>query len=187
MTPAQIESLFTGPQGFRFARWGRPIVPVVFGVDAATLPLVKGAIEAVVATAGHKMADHDPELGANTMLFFFSDWDEVAAVPNLDHLIPDLAAFAAARKAEGAETARLFRFDGQGAIRLALLFVHMGGTLRHADAGALMLDQASRLMLTFAGEPDLPDPAPLLRAAYDPVLPARAEDPSHAFRLAARL
>ena len=28
--------------GYLFARWGRPIVPVVFGVDDATLSVVKG-------------------------------------------------------------------------------------------------------------------------------------------------
>ena len=32
-----------------------------------------------------------------------------------------------------------------------------------------------------------PDVAAIIRAAYDPVLPAAAEDPSHALRLAARM
>ena len=70
----EIEALFAGGDGqYRFARWGRPIVPVVFGVDDATLSVVKGAIEAVVALAGHKMAETDPEIGANLMVFFLSD------------------------------------------------------------------------------------------------------------------
>jgi hypothetical protein len=48
MTPDQIEAHFTRSDGsYLCARWGRPIVPVVFGVDDATLAVVKGAIEAV--------------------------------------------------------------------------------------------------------------------------------------------
>ncbi|HAW48630.1 MAG TPA: hypothetical protein DCX34_15600, partial [Roseovarius sp.] len=91
MTPDEIAALFTRADGeFLFARWGRPIVPVVFGVEDATLSVVKGAVEAVVAMAGHKMAETDPELGANLMLFFFCDWKELPEVPGLDRLIPDL-------------------------------------------------------------------------------------------------
>ena len=71
MEPAEIEALFTRADGsYLFARWGRPIVPVVFGVDDATLAVIKGAFEAVVALAGHRMAETDPELGANLMVFF---------------------------------------------------------------------------------------------------------------------
>ena len=88
MTPDQVLALFTRKDGSYFcARWGRPIVPVVFGVDDATLAIVKGAIEAVVALAGHKMAETDPELGANLMVFFCRDWAELPQVPNLDRLI----------------------------------------------------------------------------------------------------
>ena len=33
MGPAEVEALFTRADGaYLFARWGRPIVPVVFGV-----------------------------------------------------------------------------------------------------------------------------------------------------------
>ena len=72
-----ITAMFTRATGeYLFARWGRPIVPVVFGVDAVTLATVKGAVEAVVTLAGHKMAETDPELGANLMIFFFRDWQE---------------------------------------------------------------------------------------------------------------
>ena len=62
MEPEQIEALFTRADGqFVFARWGRPIVPVVFGLSDETLPVVKGAVEAVVALAGHQMAETDAE------------------------------------------------------------------------------------------------------------------------------
>ena len=43
-------------------------------------------------------------------------------------------------------------------------------------------------MLTFAHEvTPTPQLAKLIRAAYDPVMPSIARDPSHALRLAARL
>ena len=91
MNADEIEALFTRGDGeYVFARWQRPIVPVVFGVADGTLSVVKGAVEAVVALAGHEMAETDPELGANLMVFFFSDWDELLAVPKLDAMIPDL-------------------------------------------------------------------------------------------------
>ena len=83
MDASRIESFFTRSDGsFLFARWGRPIAPVVFGVNDATLSVVKGAVEAVVALAGHRMTDMDPELGANMLVFFFRDWDELAEVPD---------------------------------------------------------------------------------------------------------
>ena len=65
-------------------------MPVVFGIEDASLPVVKGAIEAVVALAGHRMTETDPELGANLMVFFTRDWAELPQVPNLDRLVPDL-------------------------------------------------------------------------------------------------
>ena len=72
LLPEEIEALFTREDGtYAFARWGRPIAPIVFGVTDETLVTVKGAVEAVVTLAGHQMAETDPELGANLMFFFF--------------------------------------------------------------------------------------------------------------------
>jgi hypothetical protein len=122
----EIEALFTRADGeFLFARWGRPIVPVVFGVEDATLSTVKGAVEAVVALAGHRMAATDPELGANLMMFFFRDWDELLAVPDLDRLVPDLAPLVARLEAAEANQYRIFRFDEAGAIRASFVFLRM--------------------------------------------------------------
>lgn len=194
MTPTDIEALFTHPDGYRFARWGRPVVPVVFGVEDATLQTVKGAIEAAVAVAGHKMAEHDPELGANLMVFFFRDWAELAGVPNLEKLVPDLPAMIAANEAQGAQMSRRFRFDEAGAIRLAVLFLRVDDALSALPMEPLMLEQAARLLLTWGPEAQvmqggvLPDGiARLLAVAYDPLLPPVARDASHAYRLAARL
>ena len=94
MTPQEIEALFTrSDDSYAFARWGRPLAPVVFGVDDATLTVVKSAIEAVCQLAGHSMSETDPELGSNLMMFFFKDWAELLEVPDLDRLVPDLGPF----------------------------------------------------------------------------------------------
>ncbi|MEM6578644.1 MAG: hypothetical protein AAF678_09135, partial [Pseudomonadota bacterium] len=77
ISPKVIEAFFTRGDGtYLFARWGRPIVPIVFGTGDQTLSIVKGAVEAVVLLASHEMAETDPELGANMMFFFFREWDE---------------------------------------------------------------------------------------------------------------
>jgi hypothetical protein len=203
MTADEIERLFTRGDGrFLCARWGRPIVPVVFGVEEATLSIVKGAIEAMVALAGHRMAETDPELGANLMVFFFRDWAELPLVPNLDRLIPDLVPLCDRLAAGGANQYRAFRFDAQGGIRAAFVFLRMDAHLAAMPAEALALAQAAEAMLTwgegaFAAASPLaevggrvilrPEIAALIRAAYDPVLPVMAQDASHALRLAARL
>ncbi|WP_420343376.1 hypothetical protein [Paenirhodobacter sp.] len=203
LTPADVTRMFTRAGGdYLFARWGRPIVPVVFGVDAATLATVKGAVEAVVALAGHKMAETDPELGANLMIFFFRDWQELLEVPNLDQLIDGLADIVARLDDQGANQYRAFRFDADGAIRACFAFIRMDPALDEAPAETIALSLATQVILlwgeaAFDAHPPLaqmrgvtvlrPGIAGLIRAAYDPVLPACAQDPSHALRLAARI
>ncbi|QMU57896.1 MAG: hypothetical protein GKR98_06600 [Boseongicola sp.] len=198
-----VAQFFKGSGGaYRFARWGRPIVPIVFGVDDATLEVVKGAIEAVVVLADHKMADHDPELGANFLLFFFRDWDELTEVPNMDQLVPELVSRVERLKAEGTNQYRLFRFDDAGAIQAVFSFVRMDEALADVPAEDLALAQAAQAMLTwsnsaFQGGGPLgraednvilrPDVSAIIQAAYDPVMPAAAKDASHALRLAARM
>lgn len=204
MDAAGIEKLFTRGDGqYLFARWGRPLVPVVFGVDDATLAVVKGALEAVVVLARHKMAETDPELGANLMIFFFRDWDELRHVPGLDRLIPDLAPLVDRLEAGEANQYRLFRFDAGGAVKAAFVFLRMDEHLSAVPAETLALSQAVQTILlwsdrAFAGQSPLaqvadggvilrPEIAALIRAAYDPVLPVMAQDSTHALRLAARV
>lgn len=205
MQPEEIEACFTRHGGaYAFARWGRPIVPVVFGVDDATLSIVKGAIEAVASLAGHPMAETDPELGANLMLFFFRDWDELTALPDLDRMIPGLGALVEKLKARNAGQYRTFRFDEAGAVRACFAFIRMGPELAALPAETVALDQAARAILAwsdtaFAARSPLaaaPDTemavlasavAALIRAAYDPVLPAATSEPAHALRLFARM
>ena len=203
MQADQVEKLFTRGDGtFLCARWGRPIVPVVFGVQDSTLAVVKGAFEAVVALAGHKMAETDPELGANLMVFFFRDWAELPEVPNLDRLVPGLGALCDKLAAAEANQYRIFRFDEAGAIKAAFVFLRMDAHLSAVSAETLALSQAVQTILlwsdvAFVGSSPLaqiegrvilrPEIAGVIRAAYDRVLPAVARDASHALRIAARV
>lgn len=203
MIADEITQLFTRADGqFLFARWGRPIAPVVFGTEEGTLSVIKGAFEAVCALAGHEMAETDPELGANLMVFFLRDWAELPDVPNLDRLIPDLGALVARLAAADANQYRAFRFDAEGAIKAAFVFVRMDAQLSKVSAEVLALSQAVQTILLWSdraftdrsalaqagGHTVLrPDIAALIRASYDPVLPAISQDPSIALRLAARI
>lgn len=201
-TPESVEALFTRADGYVFARWGRPIVPVVFGLDDDTLSIFKGAVEAVVATAGHKMAEHDPELGANLMVFFCRDWRELRDVPNLDRLIEGFDAIVDRLEDHQATQYRMFRVDAEGAIRACFVFLRIGPELAEVPAEVLALDQAVRIILLWAdgaGQAGLlardaegevllrPEIAAVIRAAYDPVLPSASREAAHALRLFARL
>lgn len=203
MDADDIGRLFTrGDGSYLCARWGRPIVPVVFGVEDTTLGVIKGAVEAVVALAGHSLAETDTELGANLMLFFVRDWDELRRVPKLDQLITGLMPLLDRLEAAGANQYRAFRFDASGAIRACFVLVRMDAHLADLPAETLALSQAAQVMLTwgetaFAGGSPLgqvegtavlrPEVAAVIRAAYDPALPVAGRDASHALRLAARI
>lgn len=205
MTPEQIEALFTRNDGsYAFARWGRPIVPVVFGVEDATLETIKGAVEAVVTLAGHQMAETDPELGANLMFFFFREWDELLAVPDLDRMIPELAPLVGKLKAADASQYRAFRFDQNGGIQAGFVFLRITGAMAQLPAETLALTQAVQVLLmwgdnAFAEASPLavlpetgatilrPEIAGVVAAAYDRMMPVAANDKSHALRLFARL
>jgi len=200
----EIEALFTRESGnYTFARWGRAISPVVFGVNDETLKVVKGAIEAVCLVSNHHMAETDPELGSNAMFFFFSDWAELLDVPKLDELVPDLAAMVARVSAADANQYRVFRFDKEGAIKACFTFIRMDKHLSDVPAETLALSQAVQMMVLWSDRAFLqvsplavmggggvivkPEISGLLAAAYDAVMPVAASDPSHALRLSARM
>ena len=203
MDAAQIEKLFTRSDGgYAFARWGRPVCPVVFGVDDATLAVVKSAIEATCELAGHEMGEMDAELGSNLMMFFFSEWSELPEVPGMGRLVPDLEPLVAKLESIEANQYRFFRFDDAGAIKACFVFLRMDQALSDVPAQTLALSQIvqsillwsdlafqDRSALAVAGDTTIlrPEIAALLRAAYDPVMPSAAQDTSHALRLAARL
>lgn len=198
-----VAELFTRADGsYLFARWGRPIVPIIFGVDDASLAVFKGAIEAVVTLAGHETDELDPELGANFMVFFCQEWAELPEVPNLDQLVPDLGPLVAKLQAADANQYRIFRFDEAGAIRAAFVFLRMDTHMAAVSADTLALSQAVQTIVlwsdrAFADTPPLamlegnavlrPEIADVVRAAYDPIMPAMSQDASHALRLSARI
>jgi hypothetical protein len=204
MDAAEVERFFTrSDESYLFARWGRPIAPIVFGVEESTLGVIKGAIEAVCALAGHQMAETDPELGANVMVFFFRAWDELPAVPDLDRLIDGLGPLVLRLSEAQANQYRVFRFDASGAIKACFIFLRMDEVLSAQPAETLALGQVVQSILlwsdlAFTDRSPLgqledgrvvlrPEIGALIRAAYDPVMPAMANDPSHALRLAARM
>ncbi|MEO1152843.1 MAG: hypothetical protein AAFV31_08200 [Pseudomonadota bacterium] len=205
MTPEDVTAHFTRSDGsYRFARWGRPLAPVVFGVEAETLGIVKGAFEAVTVLANHQMSETDPELGANTMVFFIREWQELTDTPNLDRLIPDLAPLVDRLIQADANQYRIFRFDEANAIKACFIFIRMDKHMSAVPAETLALNQVVQSILLWSDTaftrtsplavvPDngttilRPDIAGLIRAAYDPVLPAFADDPSHGLRLFARM
>ena len=203
MDVSEIESMFTRDGGdYLFARWGRPIAPIVFGVEDHTLQVVKGAVEAVCTLAGHDMAETDPELGVNFMWFFLREWDELLGVPKLDAMIPELADLVGRLQNADANQYRIFRFDEAGAIKACFVFLRMDEHLSSVSADTLALSQSVQSILLWsdlafreqsplavAGDTTVlrPDIADVIRAAYDPVMPMAAQDASHAIRLSARI
>ena len=60
MTPQEVEAYFTQPDGtYGFARWGRPIAPIVFGVEDETLKIVEGALQAISVLTKHDIVETD--------------------------------------------------------------------------------------------------------------------------------
>lgn len=199
-----IAALFTRSDGrFVFARWGRPLAPVIFGVRDESLPVLKGGIEAVAALAGLDMVETDPDLGVNLMVFFVRDWDELRRTPNLDRLVTGLDALVRRLAEAEANQYRIFRFDPGGGIRACFAFLRMDEALASVPAETLALSMAVQSVLlwsdtAFQDRSALargpgghillrPEIGALIRAAYDPVLPDAAGDPAHALRLHARL
>lgn len=205
MTPEDLAAYFTrSDDTYFFARWGRPIAPVVFGVEDATLATVKGAFEAIVTLADHKMAETDPELGANLLIFFVRSWQELLDAPGMGKLVPDLIPLVDTLRARQANQYRIFRFDEGGAIKAAFVFLKIDAALAEVPAETLALSEAAQTILLWSDTafkdtgplaqlPDekgavlRPDIANIIRAAYDPVLPSFADDAAHGLRLHARL
>lgn len=197
----EIENLFTSKDGtYNFVRWGRPIAPVVFGVDDTTLGYIKDAITQTVAVTGGTLAELDPELGANFMWFFCTDWDEISAVTDLAELVPNLNEIVQGLNKNNVNEHRMFIFDSAGAIKMCLLFLRMKGTVADLTVQTLVVGETLQSLLVWGQDAFTtqspiavikengicivkPDFASLVRAAYDPILPSSAIDASHALRL----
>lgn len=205
LTVDAVTNLFSRQNGdYKFARWGRPIAPVVFGVEDETLLHLKDAIAQTVAITGGTLAETDPELGANFMWFFCTEWDEVASVPDLEKLVPNLKDLADNLTQKDVNEHRMFIFDADGAIKMCLLFLRMKGEITDIPVRTLATGETLQSLLVwgedaFKAQSPIavikengicivkPNYAALVRAAYDPMLPASATDASHAMRLHPRM
>ena len=200
----EIEKFFIRSSGdYVFARWGRPIAPVVFGTLDETLITMKTAVEEVCLASGHNIQELDPDIGSNLMFFFVRDWSELRGVPDLDQMIPDLEILLERLETTKANQYRIFRFDEAGAIKACFVFLQMDEALNKLSAESLALTQVVKAMLlwsdiAFEEESPLvmfengstamrPEITAILKAAYDPTRPPKANDPSHSLRMAARV
>lgn len=196
---------FTRRNGdFLCARWGRPIAPVIFGVDDATLGVFRQSLDQLLEIADWTRVDCDPETAANLLIFFCADWQELKEVPNIAHLVDDFEAVLRRMGEENAHEFRIFRFDATGAIRAAIVFLRMDEALLAQPLETLSLYQMLRIMASwsegaFDASPPIsseepsgpaqpkPEISALLRALYDQSLPSSARDQSFALRLNARV
>ncbi len=203
----RITRLFGG-DGFKFARWGMPISPVVIGLDQKGAQLFEEAIEAVAGLVGVEIEELDPEMGANLLIYIMSDWAHASRAPNLPNFLPNLPELVDRLTKANANRYRVFAFDDQGAIRAAITLLRYDEQMRAAPVDYIALSEAALAMLVYdeAGVAEdrpvimakfddddharaIVDPwhGMLLRAAYDPALPAGSKDPALAMRLAARI
>ena len=199
-----IETYFTRSDGkYIFARWGRPIAPVVFGVQDETLVTLKSVIQSIVDLANHELVETDPELGSNAMFFFFLSWDELLEVKDLDRIIPHLGNLVERLKSIQANQYRFFRFDAAGGIKAVFTFICMDNNLASVSAEVLCLNQVVQMFLLWSDDafkensptsitnngaviinPIIGD---IVRAVYDPTMPIVSTDKSHALRAQARI
>ena len=205
LSAQEIETLFTRTDGsYAFARWARPIVPVVFGIDDDSLTHLKAAIAQTVAVTGGILQDTDPELGANFMWFFCQNWDEISLIPDLGKLVPDLDETLATLTKTKAAQHRMFIYDSDGAIKMCIVFLRMTGAVADLSIQALGVGETLQSLLLWSDksfESDSPIAtlkdngicivkpkyAALVRAAYDSTMPASAGDASHVLRLFPRV
>ena len=203
-TADRIRRLFGG-DSFKFARWGGAISPAVIGLDAAGGRLFGEAVRVLAGHAGAAMANGEAE--ANLLIYVMKGWRDAARAPNLPDFLPDLPALIARLEAAGANRYRVFAFDDAGAIRASITLLRYDEQMRAAPVDYIALTEAALALLVFdeggvsvdrpvaMAEFDngerramlAPFHAALLKAAYDPAIPAGSKDPALALRLAARI
>jgi hypothetical protein len=97
------------------------------------------------------------------MVFFFRDWDELLAVPDLDRLVEGLGPTVARLKAAGANQYRAFRFDEGRAIKAAFVFVRMDAAMTQTPAADIALMQAVQTIVLWS-DTAFAERAPLARS-----------------------
>ena len=204
MNDLAISKLFLRDGKYIFSRWNKAISPVVFGVDDTSLVAIRAAFSNVISLTPLYLIDFDPELGANFLVFFCSNWEELNSIPNLSKLIPDLPTLLVTLHENGANQYRTFSFTASGAINLSILLLKYDSELASVSIQTLATSQMLQSILlwspdAFKDESPIamvkknnmcvvkPVYAALVKAAYDKVLPNYSEDSSHALRLQSRL
>ncbi|MEL6766527.1 MAG: hypothetical protein AAFP17_05055 [Pseudomonadota bacterium] len=210
---AAIRALFTRSDGaYRFARWGRPLVPALFGLTEEGERIWREALRASGSIGGLALAEEDPELGVNFLVFSCNAWAELRAVPGMDRLVPDLQRLLGVLEASGANQYRIFGFapaaaggtdpEAPGPIRICITLLRRDDVFATMSERALALGQCVQGLLlwsdhAFTAESPVaaiegvgravvtPRLQHVLRAAYAPTLPDAADDPSHAAGMAA--
>ncbi|MEM7242723.1 MAG: hypothetical protein AAF429_11110 [Pseudomonadota bacterium] len=204
LSESEITDLFTQADGsYQFARWGRPIAPVVFGVNDDILKGLRAAIESTVGITGQKLAEVDPELGTNFIWIFVREWDELMTLPDIGKLIPDLDKKLVEIKKSNSNSYRYLTFDPDGAIMFACVIIRPVGdyakqsvsvigaaetVLTLATFGANAFKEESPLAMLPENKVVIVKPkyAAVIRAAYDETMPVRSDDAAHAMRIKAR-
>lgn len=203
-TAAEIEAMFTNDGQYKFARWNRPIAPVVFGTDDESLAVFKDAFATVASLGDMRLAETDPELGANFLIFFCAEWSELKNVPYLTQLLANVGNLVSELEQSGANQYRSFSFDPKGAITLCVLLLKYDDNMAQVSAQALATSQMAQAMLLWSKSAFLetspigiigannmaivrPSVAALIRAAYDKTMPDTAGNTSHALRLETRV
>ncbi|MGF1501166.1 MAG: hypothetical protein ACFBSD_05050 [Paracoccaceae bacterium] len=200
---ATIRALFTRSDGaFRFARWGRDLAPAIFGATETEARAFREAMAAVAGLGGLRVAERDPELGANALVFVVDSWPALLEIPHTEKLIPDLRRLIGVLGATGANQYRIFGFDPAGAIRIVTTLVARDDEVRRLSPGTVALSQAVQGLLLWSDRAFLarspiaesagrslvtPDIADIIRGAYAADVPAASEDPATAGRIEAAL
>lgn len=206
-TAERIQRLFGGAN-FKFARWGCAISPVVVGLDDKGTQLFEEAISAIAEVADLKVEELDPEMGANMMIYIMGDWSHADKTPNLPNFLPDLPALVERLNKANANRYRVFAFDDQGAVRASITLLRYDEQMQEAPVDYIALTEAVLATLVFDErgvsedrpivmakfeDEDVaravlsPWHARLLKAAYDPTIPAASGETALAMRLAARV
>lgn len=202
----RIKTLFGG-DNFKFARWAGPIAPAVIGLDERGAKLFGEAVRALAEAAGHPMAAEEPQSGEGFHIYVMKSWADAARMPGLPDFLPELPALISRLTQAQANCYRVFAFDDQGAIRSAITMLCYDERMQAAPVDYIALTEAALGMMVYDeagvsedrpvamadfGDGDQravlqPWHAQLLRAAYDPSIPAGSKDPALALRLAARI
>ena len=204
MNEIEVSKLFVRDGKYKFSRWNKPISPVIFGVDDTSLIAIRAAFSNVISLTPFSLSDFDPELGANFLVFFCSEWSELNGIPNLDKLIPNLSTLVETLCENRANQYRTFSFTAHGAINLSVLLLKYDSELSSVSVQTLATSQMLQSILlwspdAFKDESPIaivktnnmciikPFYAALVKAAYDRVLPDFSNDSAHALRLESRL